>query len=381
MRIAFFCANLIVGQDGVTRVMYRIMEAARSKGHGVMAFTASEPGAGETDIPMHKVPSFSLPLQRAYRIALPGYHFFAKALSAFKPDLLHIHSPCPLGFAAARYAKAHGLPAVATYHTHFPTYLRYYNLSALEQLSWTLMRWLYNKVERTFVPTIPILEELRGHGIHRLQYLSNGVDLTVFNPSHRSNEWRAQFGGGARPIVLFCSRLVWEKNLRVLADMYNSLRARRDDFEMVLVGDGHARAELEAMMPGAHFLGYKSGSTLSQSYASADIFVFPSTTETFGLVTLEAMASGMVPIAARYGGAVQIIEDGKSGYLAQPNDATDLTRKVLRILDSPADLVRLRANALDRARAFGWDTILESLLTQYGEVQRDFVRRFPPRAV
>lgn len=380
MRIAYFNANMRVGQDGVTRVMYRMMEAARSRGHEVMAFAATVPDAGETDIPMYKVPSVALPLQKAYRIALPGYQLFSKALSHFQPDLLHINSPCTLGWGALRYAKASGLPIVATYHTHFPTYPRYYKLSALEDLTWKLTRTFYNSIDRTFVPTRPILEELQGRGIQNLTYLSNGVDLDTFNTTYRSQAWRARFGGGLKPIVLFTSRLVWEKNLKVLADMYGQLRNVRDDFEMVVVGDGHARPDLEALMPGAHFLGYQSGRELSESYASADLFVFPSTTETFGLVTLEAMASGLVPVAARYGGAVQIIEEGHSGFFSKPDDANDLSAKVAALLDRPGERARMRQHAVERAKAFSWDTILEKLFEHYDEVYGEFTGRTQRRA-
>jgi phosphatidylinositol alpha 1,6-mannosyltransferase len=175
-------------------------------------------------------------------------------------------------------------------------------------------------------------------------------------------------------VVLFVSRLVWEKDLRVLAEAYRYLRSRRNDFEMVVVGDGHARAEFEQMMQGAHFLGYQTGMTLAESYASADIFVFPSTTETFGLVTLEAMASGLVPVAAKVGGAMEIIQEGISGIFAKPLDGADLARKVEWLLDHSQYRRALAEQAYQRSQQYRWDSILDRLFESYAEVIRESKR-------
>jgi phosphatidylinositol alpha 1,6-mannosyltransferase len=317
---------------------------------------------------MLRVPSVVLPLQKNYRIALPGYQHFSKELQDFNPDILHINSPCTLGFAATKYAHHFRVPIVATYHTHFPTYPRYYRLARFEDLTWRISRNLYNGINRTFVPTQPILEELASKEIRRLEYLPNGVDVNLIGPHRRSEAWRWQFGNGDKQIILFVSRLVWEKDLRVLADMYNILRSRRDDFVMVIVGDGHARADLQRMMPGTRFLGYQSGIPLAESYASSDIFVFPSTTETFGLVTLEAMASRLAPVAAKAGGAVEIIEQVKSGLFAEPFSAADLARKTEWLLDYPRYRESTSQQAFARAQQYRWDKILSKLFASYQEV-------------
>ncbi|HTY37631.1 MAG TPA: glycosyltransferase family 1 protein [Bacteroidota bacterium] len=368
MRIAYFNANLRRGQDGVTRVMFKMFEAALAEGHEVAAFTSTLPDPEDRIVTVHKVPSVVLPLQKNYRIALPGYQMFARSLHSFAPDIMHINSPCTLGFAAMRFAGQFGIPIVATYHTHFPTYPRYYGLKALEEMTWKISRYLYNRVDRTFVPTEPILEELALHGIRHLEYLPNGVDLDLFNPGRRSMAWRERFSPDGKPILLFVSRLVWEKDLAVLAEAYRILRARRSDFEMVIVGDGHARVEFQAMMPGAHFLGYQSGVTLAESYASSDIFLFPSTTETFGLVTLEAMASGLAPVAAKVGGATGIIREGESGLFAAPLNAEDMADRVSVLLDHKTIRDNLAAGAVTRARKFSWSSILSNLFSSYRQV-------------
>jgi len=375
MRIVYFNANLKVGQDGVTRVVYKMIDGALERKHDAIAITSILPEAWQQSIPMYRVPSVILPLQKAYRIAIPGYSSFSKILEKFEPDILHINSPCTLGFGALKYARQFGVPIVATYHTHFPTYPRYYHLTKLEDLTWRITRNLYNNVDRTFVPTRPILQELTENNIHKLQYLPNGVDTGLFTPERRKEEWRQRFSGGKKPIVLFVSRLVWEKDLRILADAYNRLRARRNDFEMVIVGDGHARTAFQEMMPGTHFLGYQSGITLAESFASADIFVFPSTTETFGLVTLEAMASRVVPVAAKVGGAVEIIEEGRSGLFAKPLDGVDLAQKVEWLLDDPVLRQLMSTQAHRRAQEYRWETILDKLFKSYEMVVQEVKQR------
>jgi glycosyltransferase involved in cell wall biosynthesis len=367
MRIAYFNANLKQGQDGVTRCVYRMIEAAQQRGHSVAAITATMPDE-KVDFPVYRVPSFAFPLQKSYRLAVPGYQSFAAYLHSFQPDIIHVNSPCTLGFGAVKFAKEFGIPVVATYHTHFPTYPRYYHLKKLEELTWKISRNFYNQIDRTFVPTTPILDELTQHGLRNLQHLPNGVDENLFHPRYRSEAWRTRFAPTGKPIVLFVSRLVWEKDLHVLADAYTLLRNHRSDFELVIVGDGHARAEFEPLVPGAHFLGYQSGPALSESFASADLFVFPSTTETFGLVTLEAMASGLVPVAANAGGAAEIIVDGTSGLLARPLDAIDLAAKLESLLDNPARRSALSHEAEMRSRQYLWSDILCRLFHYYEEV-------------
>jgi glycosyltransferase involved in cell wall biosynthesis len=325
-------------------------------------------------IPMVRVPSLALPLQKSYRLALPAVRLFEQKLGEFRPDVIHINSPCTLGFAALRYALHTRTPVVATYHTHFPAYARYYKLGALEELTWIVTRRFYNQLARTLVPTESIMEELRVRGIERLQYLPNGVDLGLFTPRQRSAIWRARFGSPDKPVVLFVSRLVWEKDLRILTECYGQLRKKRDDFHMVVVGDGHARADLMRMMPGAHFLGFQSGPTLAESYASSDIFVFPSTTETFGLVTLEAMASGLAPVAAKAGGAVGIIEDQKSGLLARPLDAVDLAAKVEHLIEHKEQRREIASNAMQRSLEFSWESVLDRLFDIYQSVLDESAR-------
>jgi glycosyltransferase involved in cell wall biosynthesis len=367
-RVAFFAGTMRPGHDGVTRILYRTIDAMRENGIESLFFSPIVPPADARSVSMIKVPSVAFPLYPDYRLAVPGQNHIEGPLDEFAPDLIHIHSPCSLGFAAIHYGERRGIPVVATYHTHFPSYAKYYKIKALEAFSWTYLRRLYNGCERVYVPSEPIRKELRGHGFTTTEFLPHGVDAGTFNPSFRSDEWRRSLGCEGKTVLLFSGRLVWEKDLRTLAGVYRQLAEKRDDVRFVLVGDGPIRGELEAMMPRAVFLGYQSGRALSTAYASSDVFVFPSTTETFGNVTLEAMASGIPPVCAREGGAYGFVTNGVTGLLAEPRDADDLARHITCLVDSPERRRQMGEAALAFARSQSWDAVFQRLFTSYSAV-------------
>jgi phosphatidylinositol alpha 1,6-mannosyltransferase len=372
LRVAYFAGTMKPGHDGVTRVLYRLAESLTRRNVESIFFSPIIPRREEQPAPMVEVPSIVFPLHREYRLALPGYAAFARQLKSFAPDLMHINSPCTLGRAAVRYANQHGIPVVGTYHTHFPSYARYYKIKPLEGMGWTYLRGLYNDCQRLYVPSMPIVEELRGQGFRNLYYLPHGVDLESFRPNFRSLEWKEAIGAVGKNVVLFVGRLVWEKDLKVLADACRLIQQERNDLVFAVVGDGPVRSELEQLMPGARFLGHQSGEQLATSYASSDLFVMPSTTETFGNVTLEAMASGVAPVCANAGGARGIIQPGVTGLLAAPGDARDLADKVLSLIDNPGKRAELADQALRYARQQGWDGIFDELFEDYHRVIRTY---------
>jgi len=365
LRIAYFAGTMRPGHDGVTRVLYRLIDALGETGIESIFFSPIIPPPSGRPVPMYEVPSVRFPLYKDYRFALPGQKHFEEKLAAFDPDVIHINSPCPLGHAAVRYGRRAGIPVVATYHTHFPSYAKYYKVKALETFSWNFLRGLYNDCDRVYVPSEPIRKELRAHGFATTEFLPHGVDTGMFNPVYRSGEWRRAHGAEGKTVLLFAGRLVWEKDLRTLAQAYRIVSSRRDDALFVLAGDGPVRGELEAMMPGALFLGQLDGSALSAAYASSDLFVFPSTTETFGNVTLEAMASGIPPVCAREGGAYGFVKSGATGLLAEPRDGEDLARKITFMLDHPAERKKMGAAALAFASQQSWERVFDRLFAGY----------------
>ncbi len=365
LRIAYFAGTMRPGHDGVTRVLYRLIDALQETGIESIFFSPIIPPPLQQQVPMYEVPSVRFPLYKDYRFAFPGHKHFESRLANFDPDVIHINSPCPLGHAAVRYARREGIPVVATYHTHFPSYAKYYKITALEAFSWNFLKNLYNECDRVYVPSEPIRKDLRAHGFETTEFLPHGVDTGIFNPAYRSEEWRTLHGCGGKTVLLFAGRLVWEKDLRTLAEAYRIITARRSDALFVLAGDGPVRDELAAMMPGALFLGQIGGSELSAAYASSDVFVFPSTTETFGNVTLEAMASGIPPVCAKEGGAYGFVKSGATGLLAEPRDGVDLAAKISFMLDHPEERKKMGNAALAFAGEQTWERIFDRLFAGY----------------
>jgi glycosyltransferase involved in cell wall biosynthesis len=363
------------GHDGVTRVLFKLVEHLKQNDVPSIFFSPIVPDVTEQPVPMVKIPSVAFPLYPDYRLALPGFKSFERRLLEFKPDVLHINSPCSLGYAAVKFGEKHGIPVVATYHTHFPSYARYYKLLPLEQFGWQYFRGLYNNCSRLLVPSRAISEELAGHGINNLQVLPHGVDCDVFNPAWKREDWKQRHGLDGRTILLFAGRLVWEKNLRVLAESWNMLKNRHHNIAMVLAGDGPARQELQSLMPDALFLGQQNGNALSETFASSDVFVFPSVTETFGNVVIEAMASGIAPVCAAQGGPAGVIDHGRTGLLAAPNDATDFANRISQVIDDPGQRNELAEAGLAHARSQTWSAIFARTMESYRDVIASFAHR------
>jgi glycosyltransferase involved in cell wall biosynthesis len=375
MRVAYFAGTMRPGHDGVTRVLYRLIEDLREREIENMFISPIVPPPGERPTTMLQVPAVSFPLYPDYRCAIPGYRHFERQVLAFRPHLLHINSPCPLGSAAVRFGRRYGIPVVATYHTHFTSYAKYYRIRGLEPIGWNYLRNLYNGCDRVFVPSLPILSELAARGFRNLEFLPHGVDTQAFNPAYRTPAWKARLGIEGKTALLYVGRLVWEKDLRTLAQAYEHVMASHDDAVFILVGDGPVRNDLERLMPRAVFLGHQSGDALATAYASSDLFVFPSTTETFGNVTLEAMASGIPPICVREGGAYGVITEGVTGLVAKPRDAADLAARINLLIEEPGRRAELGDQALTFARRQTWERIFDRLFAGYEDVVNHHVGR------
>jgi phosphatidylinositol alpha 1,6-mannosyltransferase len=312
------------------------------------------------------VPSVIFPLYKEYRLPLPGIREFSKKLDEFKPDLIHLHSPDTIAWAALKYAKKRKIPIMATHHTNFYRYLAYYHLRFLKPVVWAMLGRLYRQMRLITTPSQVTADELIGHNIPNVFAIPWGVDFKKFNKSFRCDEWKDEIAKDKNKVVLLCvCRLTWEKDLKTLVQAYNLLKQKRNDFAMVIAGDGPARKELESMMPGANFLGHMEGEKFSKTYASSDIFVFPSTTESFGNVTIEAMASGLVPVVADAGGSKSLVKNGQNGFLSKPKDAQDICDKVCLLLDDTTLRERMRNNALEFSKNFIWEKVFDNLLQVY----------------
>jgi len=338
--------------NGVSRALANLVRFLHAQGDTLQLLVPRYPAPLEDILPGMDVNTFAslpLPLYREVRMPLARPRAVAERLRQFRPDLLHIATEGTLGHCALRIARRRGIPVATSYHTNFAAYSRSYFLACLEPLIWRYLRRFHNAAGVTLCPTESIAVELRRRGFRRVGIWSRGVDSMRFDPRKRDANVRAQWGIGDREIVaLYAGRLANEKNLNLLLDAFEMLTATPATSasvrpRLMLVGDGPARARLQRRAgPGTVFTGYQRGEDLAKLYATAEFFVFPSLTETFGNVILEAMASGLPVIAFNVPGPKDVIRSGTTGRIVETVSSRALA-------DAMADLL----HAPDRRRAMG----------------------------
>ncbi len=369
MRILYFTEALLPHVDGVSRTLARLFTTLESQG---VDFRVVSPFQPDTSISwswrVRELPYARFPLYRDYRVSLP-VRGLAEELDEYAPELIHVVSPTLMAVWAQHYARRSGIPVVSSFHTHFVSYFRYYGVGALEGFGWSYLRWFYNRCDAVYAPTREIIRELEAQGIQRLELWSRGIDPARFSPRFCDAALReAVKAGDDTPILLLVSRLVKEKDLLDLVEVDRLLRERGRDFRLVFVGDGPLREELEAALPHAFFAGHQTGEALSRWYASADVFVFPSTTETLGNVVLEALASGLPAVVADQGGPPELIEPGENGFIARANDTADFAAKIEILLDNAQLRQRMGWWARESAADRNWEAINGRLIGSYREL-------------
>ncbi len=361
MKIAYFLGTFKV-EDGVTSVILSLVREAQKRGIETMIVTGWAEDPSITTSKVIEVSSVPFPLYKDYKLPLPGMRGFEKALGEFKPDIIHVHSPDTIAWAALKYAKKNKIPIVATYHTNFCQYLSYYYLSALEPLVWEMLRKLYKKMDFVTSPSHTVSQELINLGIKKTYTIPWGVEPTRFNKSFYSNEWRNKIlKGENKKIILYVGRLIWYKDFRTFIETYNLLKKKRDDFVVVIAGDGPIKKELEDAMPEAIFLGHIGGKDLSEAYASSDLFFSASSTENFANVPLEAMSSGIIPVLANIGGIKVLIENKNIGLLCEPKNSKDFYEKINMILDNPVLQNEMLTNGANFIKNYTWEKVFDDI--------------------
>ena len=370
LRIALFSGNYNYVKDGANQALNRLVGYLLRQGVKVRVYspTTATPAFAPTG-DLVSIPSFALPGRGEYRAGL-GLKGVGADVKAFDPTLVHIASPDFIGHRAVAWARRNGRPAVASVHTRFETYFRYYRMRWMQTVIETILRRLYNRCEEIYAPSESMAAVLTDQRMSRNVHIwSRGVDGALYDPARRDMAWRRSIGIADHDVViLFVGRLVLEKGLDTFADTLAELDRRGVSYKALFVGDGPARSWIEAHAPQGIFVGFQGGEALARAYASADIMFNPSSTETFGNVTLEAMASGLPVVAARATGSLSLVTPGINGVLTAPDDITASANALARYVGETETRVAAGRAGREISLRFDWDTINQGLLDRYVSV-------------
>lgn len=378
MRVAFFTETFLPKIDGIVTRLLRSLDQFAALGHEALIFAPHDPPAEYAGHRVVGVPA--LPFRPWYPelfLGLPRPQL-GRELDTFDPDIVHVVNPVVLGLWGTALAKQRNRPLLASYHTDLTQYAQHLRLPLLLSPGKRFLRDVHNQAHVNLVTSNPMLDSARELGIKRVRLWPKAVDTDLFRPDRRTQAMRHGLSGGHpdAPLAIYVGRLSYEKRIDwLLAPMTDVPELR-----LALVGSGPAEAELKERFAGTAttFTGYMSGLDLAAAYASADLFLFPSDTETLGFVAMESMASGVPAIGARAGGIPDVIEHEVNGLLFTPGDLTDLSRQVKRLVTDGDLRGRLGARAREDMEGLGWRSATEALFDHYRTAIRVHRRYDPP---
>ena len=368
LRIALFSGNYNMTVDGANKALNRLVEYLQRQGAEVRVYspTVAEP-AFEPQGTLVSLPSIAIPGRGEYHWPLGLSRTVRRDLETFAPDVLHVSSPDFAARSAERWTRRRGIPVLASVHTRFETYPKYYGFGFLERPLEVYIRNFYRKCDALVTPSASMVEVLRAQRMNDdITLWERGVDRELFNSARRDSAWRHAHGLADDDVAIgFLGRLVMEKGLDSFAATIAELRRRGVDHKVLVIGDGPARAWFEERLPGAIFAGFQQGADLGRAVAAMDVLFNPSDTETFGNVTLEAMACGVPVVAARATGSTSLVADGVNGTLVAPGDIAGFADALARYV-ADADLRAAHGRAgEERSRAYAWDAINQVVADTY----------------
>ena len=379
MRIAIITENFLPKLDGVTRTLAMLLEHLQRQGHKALIL-GPESGMDQY-AGAEVVGTFGLPIPVYPELKLNFFRpLFIRRLQAFQPDIIHLVDPAFLGAVGIAVANLLKKPIISSYHTNLAAYCRYFGAPFLTKPMWKYNRFLHNKCSLTFCPSPSTARILLAQGFQHVRIWPRGVDTSLFHPQRSSSALRRLWLKGASPmektIILYVGRVSWEKNLRLLVNTYRHMDHLR--CHLVIVGNGPASTEMQREL--AHlpvtFTGYLRGEALATTYASADVFAFPSLTETFGQVVLEAMASGLPVVGLLSEGVCDLIKHEHTGYLlnsdglSEAEQVANYRQYLTRLIDNPAKRTVMGQQASKEAQQRSWYAAMESLVRGYEEVSK-----------
>lgn len=376
LRVALVTETYPPEINGVAMTLACLVAGLQARGHDVQLLRPRQAPDAQSQRPVNgleEVLMRGLPIPKYphLRMGLPAKKHLLSLWTARRPDLVHIATEGPLGWSALQAARKLRLPVSSDFRTNFDAYSRHYGVGWLQKPIAAYLRKFHNQAHCTMVPTEQLRRSLDGQGFERLHVVARGIDTAMFNPAHRDASLRAQWGVGEHDrVVLSVGRLAAEKNLGLLVDAFQAMRAVDPRLKLVLVGDGPQRAELQQRCLGAWFAGSQTGRALSRHYASADVFLFPSLTETYGNVTPEALASGLAVLAFEHAAASELIRSGHNGLLAPLGDAGAFVRRAVDMAANPALCQQLAQQARASVITRDWATIATQVESLWARLAR-----------
>lgn len=371
LRIALFSGNYNYVRDGANQALNRLVGFLLRQGAQVRVYspTVDNPAFPPTG-DLVSVPSFPIPGRPEYRLAFRLPASVRRDMEAFNPNIVHVAAPDVVAHRAVTWARKREIPVVSSVHTRFDTYLQYYGLQFLEPVARGIMRRYYRRCDAIVVPAESTAAILRAQRMSPdISIWARGIDREQFNPGRRSPDWRRDRGfADGDMVVSFLGRLVLEKGLDVFSDAIDAARQKGAKLRVLAIGDGPARSYFEERLPDAVFTGQLTGPDLATALGSSDVFLNPSITETFGNVTLEAMACALPVVAAAASGATSLVKDGITGSLSRPGDIDAFADALLRYEREPALRTRHGQAGLAFAKTMDWDEINAAVMRVYERV-------------
>lgn len=355
--------------SGVGVTLLRLTRALEERGHRVRVYSATYPLAkGQIDRPeVHRSPSVPFFLYPDVQWAFPRMRDVVEDAARFRPDVVHVATEFALGITGIKVARQLGLPLITSAHTDYELYAARYGVDWAVRAGWRYLRWFYSQGHRVLCPSHVYQQHLHSRGVTNTGIWSRGVDTNCFHPRFRSNAYRRSLG--LEPgdlLVTYIGRIAREKNIALLLEAWDLLAPVRGSAKLSLVGRGPLEAEIRRrQIPGVHVAGLLDGRPLSEAYASADVFAFPSATETFGNSLLEAMSSGLPSLVAAAGGVIEFSQHGGNAWLVAPNSVPAIAEGLHRLLQDAALRRRLSEGALRTAQERGWDEVYDKLIEDY----------------
>ncbi|MGB0373093.1 MAG: glycosyltransferase family 4 protein [Opitutales bacterium] len=377
MRVSIITETFPPEINGVAMTLNRVARGLVAEGHEVLVI---RPKQRDDKVSEHKhvfrevcVPGMPIPGYQSLNFGLPSGGKIHTVWKTWRPDVVYIATEGPLGFSAIGAADKLQIPTTSGFHTNFNQYMADYNLPFLKDVAGGYLRWFHNKTLATFAPSPDTIRELEALGLLNLRLLGRGVDTQLFTPERRSRELRESWGAGPEdPVAIYVSRMAAEKNLPLAIEAMEHLRKINPRTRCVFVGDGPERENMIRRHPDFIFAGMRRDEDLAAHYASADLFIFPSTSETFGNVVTEALASGLVAVAFNYAAPKLYIESGENGYLVPFGDEAAFVKVCEQSLRERENWPQIRQAARETSLGLGWKRIIEGFVENLQEASERF---------